>query len=290
MAFTTKYIECDFSLAQGVFSGGGNTYTAAGLRISTNIVKAGGLSLGQASVAIYGLPLTVMNQLSTFGMALTLTNKNTITIKAGDDPNALTTVFTGTIFTAYMDGQAQPEVPFRVEASVLGYEANVPVKPITQSGSADVGTLMGQVAQSMNLQFENNGVSAKISNPYYPGTAVQQMHDIAEHAGIEHIADNGTLAIWKPGTARQGAATTVSPQTGLVGYPRFNSQGIDITAEFQPTFAYGQNITVQSSITPACGTWTIYRLEYDLECQTPGGKWFCQILASPPGLIPVSSS
>jgi len=38
--------------------------------------------------------------------------------------------------------------------------------------------------------------------------------------------------------------------------------GIAIRALFQPTFAFGQNIQVQSSITPACGLWTIYRLEY----------------------------
>jgi len=135
------------------------------------------------------------------------------------------------------------------------------------------------MAKAANLQFENNGISTKIMNPYYPGTAIQQISALCDHAGLEHIIDNGTLAIWKPGSARQGSGATVSPSTGMVGYPRFNAQGIDITAEFQPTFVYGQNIQVQSSITPACGTWIIYSLEYDLESETPNGRWFCNILA-----------
>ena len=95
-----------------------------------------------------------------------------------------------------------------------------------------------------------------------------------------------TTARWRSGDlARRarGSATLVSPSTWLIGYPRFNSMGVDIQCKFQPTFAYGQNITVQSSITGACGTWTIYRLEYDLACQTPNGPWFCQVLAAQEG-------
>jgi len=287
VSFTTKYIEVDFTLDHGVFAGGGNTYTAKGLRISANIVKAGGLSKGQAALAIFGLPLSTMNQLGTFGQTLTITGKNTVTVKAGDDPNNLATIYVGTIFNAYMDGQSQPNVPFRVDASVAAYEAVVPVPPTSQPGSQDVAGLLGQMAKAANLQFENNGLSTKIMNPYYPGTAIQQIDELCEHAGLEYIIDNGTLAIWNPNQARQGAATPISPETGLVGYPRFNSLGVDIVTLWQPTLAYGQNIQVQSSITPACGTWTIHYLEYDLECETPNGRWFCNIMAHVPGSMVV---
>ncbi len=288
MTFSTKYIEVDFDLAQGVFQNGGNTHTVRGCRVSAQIVKAGGLSLGQASVAIYGLPLSVMNQLGTFGMGLTYTNRNFITVKAGDDPNSLAVVFTGTIQTAFMDGQSQPNVPFRVEAFTGLYEAMNPVPPTSEPGSQDAATLLSQMAKAANLNFENNGVDTRISCPYYPGTAVQQIEKCVNDAGIQHIIDNGTLSIWKPGQARQGAATLVSPETGLVDYPQFNSMGIAFRALFQPTFAFGQNLKVQSSITPACGTWTIYRLEYILESQTPNGRWFCDIMAAPFGMLVVA--
>ncbi len=283
MSFTTKYIEVDFSLAHGVFAGGGNTYTAKGCRISAQITKAGGLSFGEALISIYGLPLSVMNQLGTFGQTLTVIGRNTVTVKAGDDPSNLATVYTGDIQNAYTDGWSQPNVPFRVEARVAAYVGVKPIPPLSHPGSQDVAEMLGQVAQSAGWQIEDNGVACKIMNPYFPGTATQQLLKIVDAARIEHIVDNGTLAIWNPGQARQGAATPISPETGLVGYPRFNSLGIDIVTLWQPTLAYGQNIQVQSSITPACGTWNIHYLEYDLECETPNGRWFCNVMAHPLG-------
>jgi len=96
VSFTTKYIEVDFSLDHGVFANGGNTYTAKGCRISAQITKAGGLSFGEALISIYGLPLSVMNQLGTFGNVITVLGRNTVTVKAGEDPNNLTTIYTGT--------------------------------------------------------------------------------------------------------------------------------------------------------------------------------------------------
>jgi len=283
VSFTTKYIEVDFSLDHGVFANGGNTYTAKGLRISAQIVKAGGLSFGEALISIFGLPLSVMNQLGTFGNTITVLGRNTITVKAGEDPNNLTTIYTGDIQNAYTDGWSQPNVPFRVEARVAAYAGVKPIPPLTRPGSQDVGDMLGQVAQSAGWQFENNGVSTKIMNPYFAGTAVPQLLGIVDAAGVEHHIDNNTLAIWKPDSARQGAATPISPETGLVGYPRFNSLGVDIVTLWQPALAYGQNIEVQSSITPACGTWNIHYLEYDLECETPNGRWFCNIMAHPLG-------
>ena len=288
MAFTQKFIEVDFSLAQGLFQGGGNSYTASGLRITAEIIKAGGVSMGGANLAIYGLPLSVMNQLSTYGMVLTLTGKNSVTVKAGDLGGALTTVFQGTIASASMDGQAQPEVAFRVEAYAGAYENAKPVQPTTQPGSQDVATLMGKIAQSAGLQFENNGVNVKIQNPYFPGTAVQQMHALAEAARIERVIDNGTLAIWPPGQSRQGGKTIISPQTGLVAYPLFNSQGVVVRTLWQPTITYGQTIAIQSEIQPACGDWVIYKLEYALDAQTPKGRWFCDVWAARPGQQPVA--
>ena len=283
MAFTRKVIEVDFSLAQGVFAGGGNTHNVSGMRVSANIVKAGGASFGDALLAIYGLPLSTMNALSTFGNAIILTGRNRITVKAGEEGGVLTTVFEGTIKTAYMDGQAQPNVPFRVEANVVAFEIVQPIPPTSMPGTQKIADLMESVAKTMGLGFENNGVMASITNPYFANTGPSQILQMAEAAGIEHIIDNGTLAIWPARGQRQGDGATISPTTGLVGYPRFNSMGIELVTLWQPSLEYGKTINVESSITPACGKWVIYRLEYDLESETPNGKWFCTLMASKPG-------
>ncbi len=119
MSFTQKHLQVDFSLANGNFgSAGGNSYSAKGLRITADIVKAGGISLGGANLVIYGLPLSVMNQLSTYGNVLTDQGRNSITVSAWEDGASPTVVYQGDIFTAFMDGQSQPNVGFHVEANV----------------------------------------------------------------------------------------------------------------------------------------------------------------------------
>ena len=61
-----------------------NTVKITGLRTSVAIVKAGGRGLSTAQVRVYGLPLSVMNQLSTLGVPIVYwVGKNTITIEAG---------------------------------------------------------------------------------------------------------------------------------------------------------------------------------------------------------------
>lgn len=65
----------------------------------------------------------------------------------------------------------------------------------------------------------------------------------------------------------------------MVGYPAFTQSGIIVATLFVPTLKRGGQITVQSDLAPACGTWWINNLTYDLESMVPGGKWFAVIEA-----------
>jgi hypothetical protein len=105
---------------------------------------------------------------------------------------------------------------------------------------------------------------------------------LAQHAGIEHLIDKGTLAIWPPSQGRQSAGTlTVSPQTGMVGYPLFNQNMIIVKTLFDPSITYGGTMQVQSDLTPACGSWLINNVELELDSMTPHGKWFATLSGVP---------
>ena len=297
MSFTRKHLQVDFDLVTGNFQsstgGTGNTYSAKGLRITADIVKAGGISDGGANVVIYGLPLSVMNQLSTYGNILTTTGRNRITVSAWEDGASPTVVYKGTIQAASIDGQAQPDVGLHVEAFASSYENAKPVQPTSQPGSQDVSTLMQTVAQKAGLQFENNGVNLRVQNPYLPGTDIQKMHALAEMAGIERIVDCGILSIWPSNGHRQGggsvtANASFSPENGLVSYPQFNSQGVIFRTLWNPGILFGSKVRVQSSVQPACGDWIIYKLTYALGSETPNGAWFCDICAWRPGTAPTA--
>jgi hypothetical protein len=281
MAFTQKLISVSLSLANGQFSGGGNSSTLTGLRTSIRVKIPGGATMSQLEGAIFGMSLSDMNQLSTVGTQLNAQAQNTITVMAGDADSGMALVYKGTLMAAYVDAQSMPQVAFRVSGSAGAYEAVKPVKPTSIQGAGDVAQVMSQLAGQMNLSFENNGVNVKLSNIYLSGSARMQALTLAQHAGIEHLIDKGTLAIWNPGQGRQSSSLMISPQTGMVGYPLFNQNMIIVKTLFDPTITYGGTMQVQSDLTPACGTWLINNVELALDSMVPHGQWFATLSGVP---------
>ena len=282
MAFTQKLINVAFTLATGQFSGGGNTASLEGLRISARIDGPGGLTCQTASVAIWGMPLSMMNQLSLIGnQYLTVAPQNTISVTAGDSSSNMQLTFSGTIMSAFVDASSQPQVCFRVEAFPGGA---LNVQPTDASGTADqidVAQKMQALASLANpkLEFENHGVSVTLRKQYLSGSVGNQIYALAQAAGIEAMIDRGQLSIWKSGQGPDSGVTIASPD--MVGHPAFSQSYIYAKTLFNPAFRLGQIVTVQSEIQAACGKWQINRVTHDIESNIPKGKWFTTLCGTP---------
>ena len=274
MGFVQRLINVQFNLANGQFAGGGNQANISNLRTSAIIVNSGGASNSTLELTIYGLPLTLMNQLSTVGRDYLRSNNNGVSVFAGDAKNGMALVFTGRIVSAYVDAKAMPQVCFRVTAWPGGHWIVKPAKVISQAGAADAAQMMKGLAQQMGYSFENAGVTTKLSNPYYAGTVWQQAIEIARHARFNMAVDRGTMAIVPPEKTRQGSAVLISPQTGMVGYPAFNQNDVIVESLYIPAVKLMGPIQVQSDLSSACGMWKVNRLVYELDSMVPHGKWF----------------
>lgn len=258
-----------------------NTMTLAGYRVSAEIVWPGGTALPECQCTVYGMNLSDMNAISSIGQMTKAyaMNKNTLSILAGDAVNGMSLVFQGILQDAIIDFDGAPQVGF-VMTAYGGYDiAMIPVPPSSFRGSASVVNIMQSLATQGALGFENNGVTGVLSNPYFPGTIGDQIKACARDAGINFLIDttkgtNGVLAIWPKFGYRAGTPPTISPQTGMKGYPNYTANGVDLEMLFNPTLRFGGRITVQSSLQPACGTWNIYSLYHSIESITPGGDWF----------------
>lgn len=289
MSFVKRKISVKFELGEGSFGeSGSNAVEVTDRRISATIVKAGGNAKSSASLVIYGMTLSVMNKLSTLGLAVTLDRRNTITITAGDNDKGMGTVFVGTIRDAFTDFSAMPQVGFHVMAYAGLFEAVKPANASSYKGSTDVATIFSSLAQTMGMNFENNGVSVMLSNPYFHGSARDQAAQVAKAAGVEWIIDNGKLAIWKAGSARGGSIPLISETTGMIKLPSFTQNGIRVETLFNSSIDYGAKVKVECRLTPANGEWITYNLLHNLDAQVPRGRWFTQLQAARPGLVIVS--
>lgn len=295
MALVQRLLNFQFILGTGTFGETGkNTVSLSGLRASAMIDQAGGPSMGRASVKIYGMAQQMMNQLSTLGQIATSVRRNSIAILAGDAGGSMATIFTGTIQNGYGGYSGMPDVPFIVDAFAGFADAIKPNPPSNFVGSSDVATMLGGLATAMGLTFENNGVTAKLSNAYYSGAAFRQARQIVEDAGIEwnSCSDGLTLSIWNPGQARNTTVPMIAapPTGGMIGYPAFFSLGIEVKTVFDPAIIFGGKVNVQSSLKAACGNWVVCHLTHNLETLVPHGRWETSIQGAPIGLGPVVPS
>lgn len=279
MSFAKRLLNVQFTLANGEFEGGGNQLNLAGLRVSCHIINTGGFMAGQMEMAIWGMSLSQMNQLATTGTGYLKMYNNKVQVFAGDEDAGTSLIWAGSIVTAQIDGQEQPNVCLRVMSLPGGFAQVQPANPLSIQGSGDAAQMLQQIANAAGFTgFENAGVNVKLSNPYYAGSLWQQMQKIAKDGGFDLVVDRGTICAVAPDSVRGGSIPRVAPpdlfpDVVMKGYPSFDQQAIVLTALYSPQVQYYGSVNVQSSIQSACGQWKVNRLEYLLDSRMPSGKW-----------------
>ncbi len=291
MAFTHKKIDVTFTKADGVFADGGkDTVKLSGLRVSTQVVKAGGSFQGSVEIRVWGMTNSKMNDLATLGRQPGSPRAhNTVLVEAGDDKNGMTSIFYGTIYNAWADFQGQPDCPFHVGAYITAWERLKPVPPTSYRGLVDVSTIVSGMADLAGWTFVNNGVTTQFENVYYPGTIAEQIERVCQHANINFAIDHGpaqVLTIWPKGGSRGGAIPLISADSGMIASPTFTQQGIIVTTAFNPSIRFGGNVQVKSDLVPANGKWTVQTLAHTLDAEVQGGNWFTRFEATEPGFGP----
>lgn len=289
-SFVQRRLSVSISLAEGeqpFAESGTNTVTLPRLRTSAHITHAGGPSDSMMDLTIYGMTEPLMNRLSTLGMQINLVPKNGVVLSAGDDESGMATAFIGYILAAYTDFNALPEVAFRISAQCAIPQSVAAVQATSFRGSADVATIMSGLATEMGLQFENNGITSKLSNPYFSGSSIAKMRSCARAAGINANVINGVLAIWPKNGSRGGEIPEVSAATGMIGYPSYTAYGLLLRTLYNRSIGFMQKIKVVSDLKPANGVWAVYGLDHDLEAEViGGGKWESQVSAYNPKFPP----
>lgn len=279
--FSRRIIELTFMLGEGDFGEAGmDTVTLSGLRCSANITKAGGVSMSNLDLRVWGMSLDQMNKLTVLNkLAYPQQRFNTVVVSAGDEDSGLSVVFQGTIQEAWADGRDAPDMMFHVAAFSGLFESIKAVPPTSFKGTVDVATVVAGIAQQMGLSLENSGVTGKIADPYLPGALGSQLRSIARAAHISYHIDttDQTLAIWPQGKSRDGELVEVSAASGMVGYPAFTQNGVQLVTLYNPSLVFGRSIVVKSQLTAANGTWVIASVSHNLDSDLPGGQWFTEI-------------
>lgn len=303
MTLATKRLKLQIKLANKTGTNQPNSFAESGtdsvditnLRTSVRIANAGSVANQTADVAVHGLTPSLMNQLSTLGMVFNIVPLNEITISAGEDGAGYATVFSGTIWNAYGDYSAQPDVSFRFSCLAAGAQNVINAQPTSTTTPTNVADTMSGFARQMNMTFENNGVSVTLPPSYFSGSVMTQAKKAAEAANIElTIVGGNKLVIFpKGGNRATPNVPVISARTGMIGYPAFTQQGVIVRTLFNPQITFGSLIRIESSVlTGIAGAqpgsnfpsqWAVSKLDLSLDSFTPGGRWESMIFAYNPG-------
>lgn len=301
MSFIERKIDIQIQLNGDTFDGSNSTLSLSGLRVTASIQTYSGSQSTFASnvqLRICGMRQSDMDKLSTLGYEATKFRQNTIQILAGDDQSGMSIVFTGGITGCYVDYNAQPDVGVEIIAYAGAQQQYQPIAGSSYKGVMDVATMIQGITAQMGLRFINNGVTSKLSNHAVGGTGMVQIWDIVKAAGIfaNQSLDGSTITIWPPGGSIDDTTIMISSQTGMVGYPMYANQGIEVVTLFNPTLQVGRWIQVDTSINNLNSTtqlkyggqnapqgengrYYIWTIAHDISSQVANGPWFSRISA-----------
>jgi hypothetical protein len=284
-----KELKFVITLGTGRFGSSDNDQiTLQGFRATAEIDKAGGLQMGTLRAKIYGVSQSNMNSITTLQWKPNALIPNTVEVFAIED-QAETLVFAGNIVNAWGDYQNMPDVFLHIQASTAFFNALKAVPPRSFSGTVDVATVMSQIARAMGYSFENNGVNVKMSNIYLANTGLAQAKELAQSAGIGLYIDDKTLAITpSPNIERMGIIPVISQYSGMIGYPTFDSVGVNFQTLFNRSITFGGSIKIETDIKQAAGQWVVTSINHRLEAEKPGGVWASTIRGNASGLAIVN--
>ena len=278
-----KYLRVVVTLGDNSFPNGENVITLQGFRTSIYIDHAGGVQMSTLRARVYGVKQDDMNAITTLQWRLNQILKNTITVTAIDGDSE-TVVFIGSIINAWGNYQGMPEVFLEIQAQAAFVQRLTPIPPTSVKGVSSVSATMKQLATTMGFNFEDAGVNVTGKNIYLSGNGLEQAKELAHMAKIDMYIDGNTLAIAPHGQPRKNDAPLISAATGMIGYPTFDSTGVNFQTLFNPAIMFGGSIQIESDITQASGAWVVTSVAHQLDSEVPHGRWFSYVRGNQNGL------
>lgn len=276
-SFKAKRLRITITIDDGAGIASQMIFTDHAMQVS--VQKQGAPELPKAHVSIYGLSERQMAQLTMLSFDALSLRRNVIEIAAGDAGGELSVVFQGEIMQSAPDMNAAPSPVMQIEAITAAYPKLTPLGPYAVSGEQSVDSLMGSFAEQASMTYAGYGVSTSLKDCVISGDPISKAEWVASTIGADLVLDGQEMSLVMPGSAIGEAvplsqAEIINPETGEIGYPSFDSMGIQVTCLFRPELRVAGLMRISSGMPRATGLWKIYSVAHDLAANCPsGGPW-----------------
>ena len=113
---------------------------------------------------------------------------------------------------------------------------------------SDIVSNINSINSNYNLTFTSYKLDSSytLRNPNFVGSTIEQLKQLQEQSNTHSCFDNGILYAAPLGNEFAISDITISPDTGLIGYPTIDEYGIRIRIWFNPAITLGLKVTVLS--------------------------------------------
>nr|DAV52474.1 MAG TPA: tail protein [Caudoviricetes sp.] len=282
--FSIKTVRVTAQLQKGQFSGSGNTVVIENLPITIDITKQGGEDKNKAEITIENLRLDTVKQLTVLSFKRLETYNNVVKIEAGNKGTELSTIFSGEVTSSIPEISNNGTLSLKMEVMAGYYPALIPAKPVSVQGATTIEKLMAQFAKEAGYDFENKNITGSVSNCVFIGSPIAKARTLARQTGIDLLIDNNKFTIQTFNAPKDGAIPLISAKNGMIGYPSFSSDGIDVKCEFNSNLNVGGYFKLDTILPFASGEWQIVKLTHHLEAYKPNsGAWETTVSGVLPG-------
>lgn len=276
MTYKKRTLKFEFTLKDGAFDeSGNNILTIDNIKAEIEIGAYGGITGTTLEARVYGLGIDNMALLSYKGIQLNGAKQNMMKVWADDRP-----VFFGSITNCFADLNQMPDAPLIISAFSTGFDQSITAAPFSKEGVASVNEIITTIASSIGYTVVNNGVLAKLENPYFEGNPIAQIQQCAHAAGIEIDFRLGAIYIWPQGGSIDDTIPLISPQNGLIGYPVFSNYGINFQCQYSDLILRGRKVQLETSLPNGSGVYTVQSAVHHLSTWAEGGPWSTVVWAS----------
>jgi hypothetical protein len=185
-----------------------------------------------------------------------------IIVEAGRVSTGYTEVFRGDITECKPSQPA--DIMLTMKAKTAQYLKGKAVAH-TQPATASLGTIAKQAADSMGLTLQMEAKDKQIGSYSFSGAAEKQIKALQDSGGVSVYIDGNTLVVKDYNVPMTGVLAFVNADTGMIGIPEINEQGVKCTVLFDTRMTIGGAMDVTSQIYPTVnGQYCIYKLGFDL--------------------------
>ena len=191
-----------------------------------------------------------------------------IIVEAGRKSYGSRVLFKGNIISSGLS--QMPDVAIKLRCLTGNFlKGNILAKG--QPSNVQLSVVARQIAQDLNTVLDFQASDRNLSNFSYSGSSAKQVNNLAFVGGVNVFIDDDVMVVKDQGVPLNNIETIVNANTGMIGIPEINEQGVRVKFLIDNTTRVGSAIKLTSVQNPSVnGEYIIYKLSFDVaNRQTP---------------------